>query len=226
MRRTAEPFADRREAGRFLAARLDEYAKKDPVCAGLPRGGVVVAAEVACALGAAIDVIVAGKLRSPGNPELAIGAVTEDGEVYLNKEIISYLGVSRHYLEQEKADRLRVVRAKLSRYRQVIAKTPFSGRSVILIDDGLATGSTMIAAVQAAHAAGAAEIIVAVPGGPADTVERIKAMPEITGVVCPVIPDDFMAVSQLYADFSQVEDDDVVEILKGFALRRMASGPG
>lgn len=225
MWRTARPFADRKDAGRFLAAQLGGYAKKDPVCAALPRGGVVVAAEVASLFGAAIDVIVAGKLRSPGNPELAIGAVTEDGEVYLNREIISYLGVSKPYLEQEKADRLKVVSAKLGRYRQVIAKTPLTGRCVILIDDGLATGSTMIAAIQATHAAGASEIIVAVPGGPADTVERIKAMPEVTGVVCPVMPDDFSAVSQLYEDFRQIEDEEVVEILKTFASGRRPGGP-
>lgn len=225
MRRAARIFEDRRDAGKFLAAQLGGYAKKDPVCAALPRGGVVVAAEVAAVLGAAIDVIVAGKLRSPGNPELAIGAVTEDGEVYLNEEIIRYLGVSKHYLEQEKADRLKVVLAKLDRYRRVIAKTPLARRCVILIDDGLATGSTMIAAIQAAHAAGASEIIVAVPGGPADTVERIKAMPETTAVVCPVMPDYFSAVSQLYADFRQIEDDEVVEILKTFAPGRRADGP-
>lgn len=212
-------FADRKEAGKFLATRLMDYASRDPVCAGLPRGGVVVAAQVAGILGCALDVIVAGKLRSPYNPELAMGAVTEDGEVYLNNDVITILGVTKRYIEEEKVERMRVVLEKLARYRQVIDKTPLKGRLVILVDDGLATGSTMIAAVQAAHAGGAAEIIVAVPGGPRDTVARLKAMPEVSRVVCPVMPEPFYAVSQLYQDFSQTLDDEVVGILKGFAMK-------
>lgn len=212
-------FADRKEAGKFLATKLTEYASKNPVCAGLPRGGVVVAAQVAEKLNCALDVLVAGKLRSPNNPELAMGAVTEDGEVYLNDGVITILRVTKRYIEEEKAERMHVVLEKLARYRQVIGKTPLKGRCVILVDDGLATGSTMIAAAQAAHAGGAAEIIVAVPGGPSDTVARLKAMPEVSRVICPVMPEPFYAVSQLYRDFRQTLDDEVVEILKEFAKK-------
>ena len=219
MSRMPEIFEDRREAGRFLASKLMDYASKRPVCAGLPRGGVVLAAQVADALGCVLDVIVAGKLRSPYNSELAIGAVTEDGEVYLNDDVIRSLRVTERYIEDERSDRLQVVLEKAGRYRQGIDKTSLNGRCVILVDDGLATGSTMISAAQAAHAGGAAEIIVAVPGGPRDTVARLRAMPEIARVICPIVPDVFYAVSQLYRDFSQTLDDEVVAILKEFALK-------
>lgn len=219
MLKTPESFADRKEAGRFLAGRLMDYAVKNPVCAGLPRGGVVVAAAVAGILKCGLDVIVAGKLRAPSNPELAIGAVAEDGTVYLNDDVIRILGVTKRYIEDEKNDKLRVVLDKLARYRRVIAKTPLKGRCVILVDDGLATGSTMIAAGQVASASGAAEIIVAVPGGPLDTVKRLKAMPEIDDVVCPLMPEQFYAVSQLYQDFRQTLDSEVVETLKEFAAK-------
>ncbi|MBI5561885.1 MAG: phosphoribosyltransferase [Deltaproteobacteria bacterium] len=217
MWKSAAPFADRKDAGRFLAGKLAAFAGKDPVVEGLARGGVVVAAEIARGLRCGMDVIIAGKLRAPDNPELAIGAIAEDGTVYLNNNVIKGLGVSREYLESEKAGRLEAVRAKLALYRKVKEKTPIRGKTVIIVDDGLATGSTMIAAVQAAHASGAKEIVAAVPGGPLDTVNRLRSMPEITEVVCPVVPELFFAVSQLYLDFRQTEDDEVAAILRELA---------
>lgn len=209
-------FTDRKEAGEFLAKELEKYRGDRPVVVGLPRGGVVVAAEVAKALGADLDVIIAGKLRAPYNPELAIGAITEDGHVFVNKMAIRSLRVTDEYLEREKNERLKVTTGRLKLYRAVREKVPLEGRTVILVDDGLATGSTMISAAQAARASGAKKIVVAVPGGPRDTVERLEAMDWIDSVVCPLIPESFYAVSQIYIDFAQVEDDTVVSILKEY----------
>lgn len=208
------PYKDRTDAGRALAEDLGKYTAEGPVIVGLPRGGVVVAAEIARALGAELDVILAGKLRAPYNPELAIGAVSEDGHVYLNPLAIRGLHIKDSYIEEETKSRLRTMRERLNLYRSVKEKVPLKGRTVIIVDDGLATGSTMISAVQAAHASGARKIIAAVPGGPADTVDRIREMKEVDEVICPHIPDLFFAVSQLYVDFSQTEDSEVAEILK------------
>ena len=166
------------------------------------------------ALKAELDVILAGKLRAPYNPELAIGAVTEEGQVYINDLAVRSLHIKESYIEEEKKSRLNAMRERLNLYRIVKPKVPLKGRTVIITDDGLATGSTMISAIQASHASGAKKIVVAVPGGPADTVARIERMDEVAECVCPHIPDLFFAVSQLYYDFQQVEDDEVIRILR------------
>lgn len=210
-------YRNRTEAGKRLAEELTGYRGEKPVVAGLPRGGVVLAAEVARALGAELDVIFAGKLRAPSNPELAIGAVGEDGHAYINQSATDMLHIDERYMEEEKKERLKEVRSRLDRYRKVKKKTPLAGRAVILVDDGLATGSTMVSAVHAASAEGASKIVVAVAGGPQDTVDRIRSLEEVDAVVCPVIPRNFYAVSQLYEEFDQVEDYTVMEILKKFS---------
>ncbi len=212
-------YSNRHEAGRFLGERLTEYRGEDTVVVGLPRGGVEVAAEVASRLGCELDIIMAGKLRAPYNPELAIGAVTEDGLAYLNTDAIRSLRIPPGYIEEEKKARLETMRERLALYRKVKPKVDLDKKTVLIVDDGLATGSTMVSAIQAAHACGAARIIVAVPGGPADTVETIKKMPEVATVVCPAMPEPFFAVSQLYDDFRQVEDFEVVEILRKFVIK-------
>ena len=217
MHNSSAPYNDRQEAGRALAVVLGGYAGKHPVVAGLPRGGVAVAAEISRALGCDLDIIIAGKLRAPGNPELAIGAVNEDGLLYLNETVIKGMRIDAGYVEQEKKERMKAVQARLALYRAVKKKIPLHGRTVIIADDGLATGSTMISAIQAARAEGARAIIVAVPGGPQDTVARISGMEEVEKVVCPVVPPFFYAVSQLYVSFNQVEDEEVLALLKEFS---------
>ncbi len=213
-------YANRHEAGRGLAERLKQYSGAQTVVVGLPRGGVEVAAEVATVLGCDLDIIMAGKLRAPYNPELAIGAVTEDELVYLNADAIRSLRIPPGYIEEEKKARLETMRDRLALYRKVKPKVDLDKKTVVIVDDGLATGSTMISAIQAAAACGAARIIVAVPGGPTDTVAAIKAMPEVAEVVCPAMPEPFFAVSQLYEDFRQVEDFEVIEILRGFVKKQ------
>lgn len=220
MAKAPSRYTDRIEAGKYLAEKLTEYAGDRPVAVGLPRGGVVVAAEVARGLDCDLDVIIAGKLRAPYQPELAIGAVTEDGLVFLNTSVVRGLRISDDYIEKEKKARLEVISERLRLYRGVKKKIPLEGRTVIIVDDGLATGATMISAVQAAHASGAKKIIVAVPGGPLDTFEKIKGIKEVDDVICPLMPGMFFAVSQLYLDFQQVEDDEVIEILKDFASKK------
>lgn len=210
-------FRDRIEAGRFLAGRLVAYRDLSPVVIGLPRGGVVIAAEIARVLKCDMDVLIAGKLRAPFNPELAIGAITENGLVFLNSEVMSSIRVDDDYLEEEKRSRLKTIKQRLEAYRRVKAKVSLYGRCVIIADDGIATGSTMISALQAAKAEGAGRIIAAVPGGPQDTAERLCAAVQDVEVIAPVMPAIFYAVSQLYKDFSQVEDEEVLEILKGFS---------
>lgn len=210
------PYKNRNEAGKRLASLLVKYSSERPVVVGLPRGGVPVAAEIARALRADLDIIIAGKLRAPYNPELAIGAVTENGQVYLNATVIRSLHVKESYIEDEKKIRLEAMKEKLNLYKPMRRKVSLKGRTVIIVDDGLATGSTMISAIQAAHASGAKKIIVAVPGGPSDTIELIQRMEEVAEIICPVVPDMFFAVSQLYLDFRQTEDDEVAGVLKEF----------
>ncbi len=211
---TPKVYADRADAGRFLAQRLVPYAVERPVVAGLPRGGVIVAAEIARALKCDLDIILAGKLRAPFNPELAIGGITEDGAVYINEGEIKGLHINEAYIEKEKKEKLSLLRQRLRLYRAAKKKIPLSQRTVIIVDDGLATGATMISAIKAASAEGASKIIAAVPGGPEDTIALIRDMPEVDAVVCPLIPPLFFAVSQIYADFEQVEDSVVIETLK------------
>ncbi len=207
-------YADRADAGRSLAKKLAHYAIERPVVAGLPRGGVVVAAVIARALKCDLDIILAGKLRAPFNPELAIGGITEGGIVYVNKDEIQGLRITEAYIEKEKKEKLSLLKERLRLYRAIKKKIPLSGRTVIIVDDGLATGATMISAIKAAKAEGAAKIVAAVPGGPEDTINLIRQMPEVDAIVCPLIPPLFFAVSQIYADFEQVEDNEVIETLK------------
>lgn len=217
MNTTSRPYKDRKEAGKALAGELAGYAGKRPVVVGLPRGGVAIAAEIARALECDLDIIIAGKLRAPENPELAIGAVNEDGLVYLNETAIRGMHIDPDYVEKEKKERLNAIQERLALYREVKEKVPLRGRTVIIADDGLATGATMISAIQAARAEGARVIIAAVPGGPQDTIDRLKRMEEVDTVVCPIIPPLFFAVSQLYVYFNQVEDEEVLALLKEFS---------
>jgi predicted phosphoribosyltransferase len=206
-------YADRTEAGQQLAQALTQYRDPRLVVLGLPRGGVVVAAEIAKALDAELDVVLCKKLRAPGNPELALGAISEGGEAFLNEDVYDYLEVGERYLETEKCQRLTEMEKQIELYRAVRPKIPVGGRPVILADDGLATGATMIASVQSTALNHPRSIVVAVPGGARDTVEKIRLMREVDDVVCPETPSWFYGVGQLYENFDQVEDDEVIRLL-------------
>ena len=207
-------YANRTEAGQRLAEILVSYRDPKLVVLGLPRGGVVVAAEVARALDAELDVVLCKKLRAPGNPELAMGAISEGGEAYLNEEICNSLDVDVTYLEQENKERLAEMTKQIELYRAVRPKIALGGRPVILVDDGLATGATMIASIQSTALQHPRSIVVAVPGGAGDTVKKIRQMREVDDVVCPETPSLFYGVGQLYENFDQVEDAEVIELLR------------
>jgi len=208
----AQRFANRVAAGDALAEALTYYRGADVLVLGLPRGGVPVAARVAEALGAELDVIVSRKLTSPISAELAIGAITADGERFLNEGLISELAVSDVYLSavtdlEQKEARLREAQFRGTRPVPMIA-----GRIVILVDDGLATGATMHAAVQSVRKQRPAHLIVAVPVGSREACEALAR--EADEVVCPWRPEPFGAIGQYYENFVQTSDEAVREILE------------
>ncbi|MFN3285461.1 MAG: phosphoribosyltransferase, partial [bacterium] len=171
-------FRDRRHAGAVLGDLVRQHLAADGATAlvlGIPRGGVVVASEVARALGADLDLAVPRKLRAPYNPELAIGAVAEDGSVYVDERVTTSLRVPQEYLQQEVAYQLEEIRRRLQAYRQDRPAPQVSGRTVVLVDDGIATGSTMVAAVRSVRRRGAARVVVAVPVAPPEAVRRLRA---------------------------------------------------
>jgi putative phosphoribosyl transferase len=205
-------FADRADAGVRLGKALLQYRGQRPLILGIPRGGVPVAAEVAGALDGDLDVIVARKMGSPVSPELAMGAVAADGVRYLNQETIRDLAVPGEYLEDVAREKSAEALARERRFRAGRPPLVVEGRTVILVDDGLATGSTMIAAARSIRARHPARLVIAVPVGPRDTCDAMRA--EADEVVCLEMPASFMAVGLHYGDFSQTEDEDVDRILR------------
>jgi len=206
------PFSDRYEAGRILAERLRDYAGSPGVIVlGLPRGGVPVAFEVARELGVPLDVFLVRKLGAPGQEELAMGAIASGGIVVLNDEVIDALHVDPETVEAEIA----YERVELSRrerlYRGERPPLDVTGRTVILVDDGLATGSTMRAAVQALRRAGPRRIIVAVPTAAPSTCEEFQTIAE--ACVCTITPEPFRAVGLWYENFDQISDEEVCHLL-------------
>ena len=213
MDRYPQPFADRREAGADLAAKLDLYRGRDDVVVlGLPRGGVPVAFEIASALGALLDVFVVRKLGVPGHSELAMGAIASGGVRVLNHDVIAWYGLRDSVIDQV----ARVEQAELERreaeYRNGLPLVDLQGRVVILVDDGLATGSTMKAAIQAVRALKPARIVVAVPVGASDTCRALASLAD--EVVCSRMPEPFSAVGLWYRDFSQTSDAEVRDLLE------------
>jgi putative phosphoribosyl transferase len=204
-------FLNRVDAGRQLAEALGDLRDcPDPIIVlAIPRGGVIVAREVARALSAPIDICLTHKLGAPGNPELALGAVADDGTTILDDFLIHALQVPRQYIEAE----LTHWKAELARragiYRGGRERTPVKDRVAIVIDDGVATGSTLIAALRSTRAAGVKALIAAVPVGPHDTIERVLSR-EADRVVCLQAPYDFYAVGQFYRHFEQVSDEEVI----------------
>ena len=206
------PFRDRSEAGRRLGDRLSRFKGEHPLVLGIPRGGLPVAAEVARALGAELDVIVARKLGAPMQPELAIGAVTADGGMYVDDRLIRDIGVTRAYLERVRADEIAEARRREMRFRGGHSPLPVAGHTVILVDDGLATGATMRAAARAVKAAGPAKLVIAVPVGAAETCAALER--EADEVICLAQPWPFHAVGLHYEDFGQTTDEEVERLLR------------
>lgn len=217
----APPFRDRTEAGRLLVKRLNAYRGKDVLILGIPRGGVPVAAEVARGLDADLDVLVARKLGAPGQMELAIGAVTANGGEFLNEEIIRSLGVSGEYIQKAKKEQMAEAHRRETRFRGDRPEQRMQDRVVILVDDGLATGATMRAAVRSARKHRPARLVVAVPVGSQEACAALGE--EADELVCPSMPEPFGAVGYFYQNFEPVEDVEVESILREFFVRRGAA---
>jgi predicted phosphoribosyltransferase len=207
-------FSDRTEAGWRLVERLRGETLRDPLVLAIPRGGVEVGAALARGLGAELDVVLSRKLRAPHQPELALGAVAEDGTVHLNHFAAAMTDAGDAWIEAERRRQVAEIERRSDIFRRIRPKAPIAGRTVILTDDGIATGATMIAALHSVRAAGAAEIIVAVPVGSPDRLAAIRGLCD--RVICLIEPEVFWAVGQFYRHFAQVEDDRVVELLREY----------
>ncbi len=202
-------FKNRVAAGRDLALALESYRGPATLVLGLPRGGVVVAAEVAQILGAELNAIVTRKVGAPGNPEYALGAVAEGGVVVLNDREIDEYGVSRAFIQQEVNRQEEEIRRRVQLYR-----------AVLVVDDGVATGYTMLAALRAVKQQGAHPVVMATPVTPIGTLERLET--ECDNAVVLATPEPFYAVGLFYEDFAQVSDRDVIRLLKAARTPRAA----
>lgn len=215
---SSQTFSSRMEAGDLLARQLKELQDQNVVVLGIPRGGVVVAREIAHALQADLDMVLAHKLGAPGNPELAIGAVCEDGKLFLDEEISSYMGVDDDYIKREKSRQLQELARRVKRYRSLLPKLPLAGRVAIVTDDGVATGATLQAALWAVRQEEPERIVTALPVGPQDSLEKLSQDADET--ICLQAPPFFSAISQFYSYFNQVEDEELLEILQEESKRR------
>jgi predicted phosphoribosyltransferase len=204
-------FRDREEAGRMLARRIKGRKFQDPLVLAIPRGGVAIGAVLAREIGAELDVVLSRKLRAPGQPELAVGAVGEDGRVCLNLRVQDVLGLSEEYLAAECRHQLAEIARRKALFRRVRPPASIKGRSVIVADDGIATGSTMIAALEVARMQDAHELIVAVPVAAPDRLAEV--LRHCDEAFCLVTTADFWSIGQFYQDFFPVEDAEVVELL-------------
>ncbi|MGC8511211.1 MAG: phosphoribosyltransferase family protein [Acidimicrobiales bacterium] len=211
-------FLDRTDAGRRLAARLAHLRQDSPVVLGLPRGGVPVAFEVAAALRAPLDVIVVRKLGVPSQPELGMGAIGEDGVRIINDEVVRAAGVSVRELARVEGRERDELERRVHRFRGSRARIPLEDRTVVVVDDGIATGSTARAACQVARAQGAARVVLAVPVAPRGWEARLGGAAD--ELVCLETPDPFYAIGQFYENFTQTTDEEVVD-----CLERAATSP-
>jgi putative phosphoribosyl transferase len=204
-------FHDRREAALRLAERLATYKGRHPLVLGIPRGGVPMARLIADALGGEVDVVLVRKLRAPGNPEFAIGSVDESGWIFVADHAPS-AGADARYIEEEKQRQLEILRQRRAYYTADRPSVDPAGRAVVVVDDGLATGSTMIAALHALRERRPVRLICAVPVAPPDTAASVAQ--SCAELICLHTPERFYAVGEFYRHFPQVEDDEVVAALK------------
>jgi len=205
------PFRDRAAAGRVLATAVKPHGNRDAVVLALPRGGVPVAAEVAAALGADLDLMIVRKLGVPGHSELAMGAIASGGIRVLNSHVIASLRIQETAIEEVARREERELERREHAYRGACPRPVIKGRCVFLVDDGIATGATMRAAIAALRRQSPAKIVVAVPVAPPDTVDRLRS--EADEVICLATPEAFWAIGQFYVEFPQLSDEAVREQL-------------
>jgi putative phosphoribosyl transferase len=219
-----QPFSDRSEAGYLLGRYLRStgLVRENTVVLGIPRGGIIVAREIARTVAADLNIVLARKIGAPGNPELAIGAVTEDGRLFLHPVLVKKLGVSETYIQAEKKRHLQEISRRAELIRHILPALPLSGRDVIIVDDGIATGATMQAGLLAVEGEAPSRLTCAIPVAPEDTLTDLAQ--EADNVVCYRSPPGFAAVGQFYLNFPQIEDEEVLAIMREEAARKGISG--
>jgi putative phosphoribosyl transferase len=209
-------FRDRIEAGNLLAERLVEKEYAPAIVLGIPRGGIILADIVAKKLGAELDIVIPRKLGAPKNEELAIGAVMEDGTSYINRYIVNALRISQDYIENEKERQAEEIRRRSAAYRKPGLSYNIAGKNVILVDDGIATGATVIASARWARKRHLSTLTIAVPVAPSQSVEVLEQ--EGDSVIVLQMPHDFGSVGQFYGEFGPVSDNQVTEIMRSRGL--------
>src|SRR5437764_7186598 len=221
--RFASLFTDRRDAGRQLAAALARYESSRPVVLALPRGGVPVGFEVAKALGAPLDVLLVRKIGAPGHEELGLGAVVDgqDPQLVLNPDVVRAVGPPPGYIDAEKQRQLAEIVRRRRQYVGDRPPTPVDGRTVIIVDDGIATGGTVKAALRGVSQHRPARLVLGIPVAPADSLDELAS--ECDDIVCLATPEPFFAVGPHYRDFTQTEDEEVIRLLD--EARRWSAAP-
>ncbi|AKU91249.1 phosphoribosyltransferase [Vulgatibacter incomptus] len=205
-------FRDRTEAGEVLASMLPDLGDRTPIVLALPRGGLPVAVPVARALGAPLDVIVSRKLGAPGQPELGFGAVAEGGGRYVNRDTVRLLALSESRIAEVEAAERRELARRVEKYRGGKRLPSLEGRTVVLVDDGIATGGTVRAALESLRDLHPKRIVLAVPVAPAETARELRE--EVDELVCPEEPESLWAIGAWYEDFSQLRDEEVISWLQ------------
>jgi len=211
-------FEDRADAAKRLAKKLEWLKKEEPVILAIPRGGVVTGDIIASELGMKLDIIVSRKVGAPNNPELAIGAVTHDGSYFPNKEITMMLNVPQKYIESEISSQVKEIERRLMKFRGS-SEYHLEDKTVVLVDDGIATGATMFVGIQWVKKQNPKRVVVAIPVGPKDTIEKLNET--VDKVIVLQAPAYFNAVGEFYREFDQVEDYQVQEIMQkhGYKLK-------
>jgi putative phosphoribosyl transferase len=219
------PFQNRTDAGRKLAKALHKYRSRHPVVLALPRGGVSVAAEIAASLDAPLDLILVRKIGLPSQPELAIGAVVDGDKptVIRNNDVIELCGVSERTFQQVCSEEHAEIERRRQCYLGGRARSEVKGKVAIIVDDGIATGATTLAAIRAVRKREPKQLVLAVPVAPADAVDKLHS--EVDAIVCLETPRDLGAIGFFYSDFRQISDDEVIAILKRFPAIKPAQAP-
>ena len=217
-------FADREDAGRQLAAKLLRFKDKDPVVLALPRGGVPIGLEVAAALDAPMDLVLVRKIGTPGQPELAVGAVVDGDkpELVINEEVKGLAHVTGEYITQQKALQLEEIERRRKLWLGDRPRVALKGRTALVVDDGIATGATVRAALHAVRRAGPARLVLGVPVAPPDTIASLRD--DADEIVCLATPDIFWALSMFYSSFPQLDDNDVSALMARTAAGHAAAG--